>query len=63
MNSIFEKKEFLDVRTFCNNVYIEFVNDYITIEKMAEDKGFPIKMMTNIIEIGRYVHNGFHPEK
>ena len=50
------------LRHTLNEYYLEFFNDYLTVEKFAEHKGLPLDMAKNIIEAGRYVHDGNHPD-
>tara|TARA_R110001632_G_scaffold70752_1_gene164614 strand:- start:8727 stop:8927 length:201 start_codon:yes stop_codon:yes gene_type:complete len=37
-------------------VFLEYFNDYLTIEKMAEHYGLPLSQMKTLIESGRQVN-------
>lgn len=38
-------------------VFLDFFNNYTTIEKMAEHKGIPPKILEEIIDAGKKEHN------
>jgi hypothetical protein len=38
------------------NLYLEYINDYLTVEKFAEHKGLTIKLANNVINLGRYFY-------
>lgn len=46
----------IDVKSVLIELYIEFLNDYLTIEKYASDKGLTVKQAQDIIEIGRNLY-------
>lgn len=35
------------------NLYLDWVNNYISLSKMAEDYGFTVEEMDKLLEIGR----------
>lgn len=39
------------------DLYLEYVNDYITVSVFAHDKGITEKQARQQIEIGRKIHN------
>jgi hypothetical protein len=41
----------------CTEMYLEYVNDWLTIESMAEYHNLEIKDLERIIEIGKKEHN------
>ena len=43
-------------------VYLEWVNDYITVEKYAEHNSLHIDEATFLIELARKVYNTSRPE-
>ena len=45
-----------------NNVYLEWVNNYLTIEKYAEHKGLHVDEATTLINLARDAHRGERPE-
>lgn len=44
-------------------MYLEYVNDYLTVAKWAADKGLPIGKAQDVLDAGKYVHEGNHPDK
>lgn len=42
---------------FCERTYLEYRNDYLTLEKMAEDKNMSINALKAVVDYGREVHN------
>ena len=45
-----------------NNAYLEWANDYLTIEKYAEHKGLHVDEATILINLARDVHRREQPE-
>ena len=43
--------------TFFQELYLEYLNDYLTITNFALDKGITEKQARQQIEIGRKIHN------
>lgn len=39
------------------SMYIDYVNNYLTVKKFAEDKGFTTKVAEHIINIGRTLND------
>ena len=39
------------------DLYLEYLNDFITIQFMAEEKQIPEKLMRDIVAEGRRLHN------
>jgi hypothetical protein len=42
---------------FCERTYLEYVNDYLTLEKMAQDKNMSINALKAMVDYGREIHN------
>lgn len=38
-------------------IYLDYVNNYLTIERMAEDYGASESQMQYMISMGKYYHN------
>lgn len=38
-------------------IYLDYVNNYLTIERMAEDYGTSESQMQYMISMGKYYHN------
>lgn len=47
----------MTIKEFLKNIYIEYKNDYLTSEKMAEHNGIDEKDIKLLIEMGRYYYN------
>jgi len=43
-----------------NEIYLDYLNNYLTIEKFAEHNGITTGMARELISIGRYIHEGNH---
>ena len=43
--------------TYFQELYLEYLNDYLTITNFALDKGITEKQARQQIEIGRKIHN------
>ena len=43
--------------TFFQEIYLEYINDYLTITNFALDKGITEKQARQQVEIGRKIHN------
>ena len=42
--------------------YVEFLNDYLTIDKFAEHKGLTEDQARQLIELGKSIHYSKHPD-
>ena len=51
-----------DMRTVLTDVYLEFRNDYLTVEKYAEHNGLNVNEAENLIKIASDVFYSLHPE-
>lgn len=38
------------------DMYLEFVNDWLTVERFAEHYGYPVKQAIRVLEIGKALH-------
>lgn len=54
--------EYITGRKALNNLYLEFVNNYVTIEKFAEHNGLTTDQGQRLIDLAREIHNTPHPE-
>jgi hypothetical protein len=50
-------------REYICAAYLEFVNDYLTVEKWAEHRGLNIGEAETLVSLMRQVYYGFHPEE
>lgn len=41
-------------------IYLEYFNDYLTVERMAEHKGQTVEQMRATIQMGREIHLDKH---
>ena len=41
----------------CQELFLEWFNDFLTVAKFAEYHGFTVEHADNVISYGRYVHN------
>lgn len=49
-------------RKALNALYLEYVNNYLTIEKFADNNGLTTDQGQRLIELAREIHNSPHPE-
>ena len=47
----------MDIKQMLKNIYIEYKNDYLTTERMAEHNGMDEEDIKLLIEMGRYYFN------
>lgn len=52
----------MQARQLLIEIYLEFWNDYLTVEKYAEHKGLQLDQAQRLIDLGRDVFNSKHPE-
>lgn len=45
-----------------NEIYVDYLNNYLTIEKFAEHNGLTKEHAASVLNAGRYVHEGNHPD-
>ena len=50
------------MRDYLKNVYIDFVNNYLTIEVFAEHNGLNLSEANQLIEVARSTYYNQHPE-
>lgn len=41
----------------CEKMYLEYVNDYLTLEYMAKNKNMSINALKAMVDEGRKIHN------
>lgn len=51
-----------DMRTVLTDVYLEFCNDYLTVERYAEHNGLNVNEAENLLKIASDVFYSMHPE-
>jgi len=51
-----------DMRQVLTDVYLEFRNDYLTVEKYAEHNGLRVNEAENLLKIASDVFYSMHPE-
>lgn len=49
-------------RTILTDVYLEYLNNYITIEKFADHNGLTIDQAKSLINLSKGVYNSDHPD-
>lgn len=42
--------------------YLDYVNNYLTVEKFAEHNGVSVDQANQIIKLGKEIHETPHPE-
>jgi hypothetical protein len=42
--------------------YLDFVNNYLTVDKFAEHRGLTPAEGQTLIDLGKSCHNNLHPE-
>jgi hypothetical protein len=47
----------IDIKTTLIELYVEWFNDYLTVEKIAEHKGLELADMQALINIGQKLAN------
>ena len=43
----------MDTKRLLLEIYLEYINDYLTVEKYASDKGIAVEQAECILSIGR----------
>lgn len=56
------RAEYVTGRKALNALYLEYVNNYLTVEKFAEHQGLTTDQGQRLIELAREIHNSPHPE-
>ena len=52
----------ISARTMLNCMYLDWLNNYISVDRYAECNGLTREQASDLIELGRKVHNSPHPE-
>ncbi len=52
----------VNIRKHLEAAYLDYTNDYLTIELYAEHNGLTIEDVRNILKVGKYIHEGNHPD-
>ena len=42
--------------------YLDFFNNYMTVEKFAEHNGITVDQANQVIKLGKEIHESKHPE-
>lgn len=50
------------MRTILINAYLDFINDYLTVERYAECNGLHLQQAIDFIDLAREVYHSAHPE-
>jgi hypothetical protein len=50
------------MRDILINVYLDYVNNYLTTERYAECNGLSVEHAQMLIDLARNVYNSQHPE-
>ena len=52
----------MDIKQFLNDVYLDYVNNYLTISKMAEDYRLDKSDLNYLIELGSLINKKQYEE-
>jgi hypothetical protein len=52
----------MSARKYLEHIYLDWVNNYLTVEGFAEDLGITMKQAVTLIKIAREVFESDHPE-
>lgn len=65
-NNIFSDSEpmhtIIEARTVLRDIYLDWINNYISIELYAEHNGLTVEQAQRLIELSREVFNSKPPE-
>lgn len=62
-NSIYEEKnQPASMRETLINAYLDYVNNYLTIEKYAEHNGLTPEQARALLDVARAVYGSKHPD-
>ena len=50
------------LRNSLNDIYLTWVNDYLTIERFAEHHGITLAQAMTLIDLAREIYNSNHTE-
>lgn len=53
----------MDIKQTLENIYLEYVNNYLTIEKFAEHQGIKINDLKTLISLGWEINSGHYYKK
>lgn len=53
----------MDARTYLENLYLDFVNNYMTMGVFAEHNGITCEQAEKLVMLAREVYNSQHPDK
>lgn len=45
-----------ELNDLLQSLYLEYRNDYLTVEKIAEHKNVPLLLMRDMLRFGQYIH-------
>lgn len=51
-----------EARTVLNEIYLDYVNNYITVDKFAEHNGLTAMQACRLLDLAKEIHNTNHPE-
>lgn len=51
------------VRETLETIYLDWVNNFLTLDKYAEFNGIDVHQATKLIDLAREVYNSNHPDK
>lgn len=54
--------EAIQIRQKLIDIYLEWRNDYLTVERFAEHKGLTVEQANVLIDLAREVANSPHPD-
>ena len=51
-----------EARTLLNNIYLDYVNNYLTVDVFAKHNGLTAMQACRLLDLGKEIHNTLHPE-
>lgn len=53
----------VSARTYLIDLYLDYINNYLTIEKFAEHNGLHNKEAKNLLNLAAIIYEAKHPEE
>ena len=54
--------EIMDIVEFCESFYLDYVNNYLTMDAIASAYHIPAVLASHILEYGRTIHYNKHSQ-
>lgn len=52
-----------NARNYLENIYLDMVNNYLSIEKWAEHNGITTEQARDLLKVAKRVYDTDHPDK